>query len=82
LRLVLKTSGLVGAIAKWLAGGVAATAKRNRFSTAKPVRLALHIDEFDFPFNAQRSVIADRDFRWWHLCSQSNEETRIMNPTG
>jgi hypothetical protein len=82
LRLVLKTSGLVGTIAKGLACGVAATAKRDRFAAAKAVRLTLHIYEFDFPFNSQRPVIADRDFRRRHLCSQSNEETRISNPTG
>lgn len=69
LLLVLKTCGLVGAIAKGLACGVAATAKRDRGSTAKAVRLAFHIDEFEFPFDAQRTVIADSDFRRWHLSS-------------
>jgi hypothetical protein len=69
LLLVLKTSGLVGTIAKWLARGVATAAKRNRFAAAKAVRLALHVEKFYFPFNAQGSVIADRDFRRWHLCS-------------
>jgi hypothetical protein len=69
LLLVLKTSGLVGTIAKWLACGVATAAECNRFAAAKAVRLALHIEKFYFPFNTQGSVIADRDFRRWHLCS-------------
>jgi hypothetical protein len=76
LLLVLKTSGLVSTIAKGLACGVAATAKRDRGSTAKPVRIAFHIDEFEFSFDTQRSVIADSYFRWWHLCSNPTEETR------
>src|SRR6266852_5191493 len=76
LLLVLKTSGLVRPIAEWLARGVAATAKRDCGSTAKAVRLAFHIDEFDFPFDAQGPVTADCDFCWWHLCSQLTEETR------
>ena len=63
LLLVLKTCGLVRPIAKGLAGGVAATAKRDCGSTAKAVRLAFHIDEFDFPFDAQRTVIPDCDLR-------------------
>jgi hypothetical protein len=66
LLLVLKTSGLVGTIAKWLARGVATSAKRNRFAAAKAVRFSFHINEFDFPFEAQGPVIADRDFRRWH----------------
>ena len=69
LLFVLKTSGLVGTIAKWLACRVATAAKRNRFAAAKTVLLTLHIEKFDFPFDTQGSVIADRDFRRWHLYS-------------
>src|ERR1700688_4346240 len=76
LLLVLKTSGLVSPIAEGLVCGVAATAKRDCGSTAKAVRLTFHIDEFDFPFDTQGPVIADRDFCWWHLCSHLTEETR------
>jgi hypothetical protein len=82
LRLVLKTGGLVGAIAKWLAGGVAAAAKSDRFASAKPVRLALHINELDYAFDAQGAVIADRDFCRRHLYSQLNEDTRFLNLPG
>jgi hypothetical protein len=52
LLLVLKTCGLVRPIAKGLACGVAATAKCDCGATAKAVRLAFHVDEFDFPFDA------------------------------
>src|SRR6202030_2917548 len=54
---------------KWLARGVAASAKRNRFAATKAVLFSFHVDEFDFPLDAQGPIIADRDFRWWHLCS-------------
>ena len=69
LLLVLKTCGLVGAIAKWLACGVAASAKCECGSAAKAIRLAFHIDEFEFSFDAQRTVIADSNFCGCHLCS-------------
>jgi hypothetical protein len=62
LRLVLKASGLVGTVAKGLTRGVAATAECNGFAAAKSVRLPFHIDEFHYAFDAQWSVIADRDF--------------------
>jgi hypothetical protein len=52
LLLVLKACGLVRPIAKRLAGGVAATAKRECGAAAEAVWLAFHIDEFDFPFDA------------------------------
>jgi len=77
LLLILKARGLVRAVAKWLAGGVAATAKRDRVAAAKPVWLALHIDEFDFPFDAQGAVVANRDLCRWHLCSQWTEKIKI-----
>jgi hypothetical protein len=69
LLLVLKACGLVRPIAKRFIGGVAATAKRDCCAAAKTVRFSLHIDEFDFPFDAQGTVIADRDFCRWHLFS-------------
>jgi len=49
---------------------VAATAKRHGGPTAEAVRLSFHVDEFDFPFDAQRAVIADGDSCWWHLRSK------------
>jgi hypothetical protein len=69
LLLVLKTCSPVRPIAKRLACRMAATAKRNGGATAQAVRLAFHIDEFDFPFDAQWTVVANRDFRR-HLCSR------------
>jgi hypothetical protein len=63
LLLVLKTCGLVRAIAKGLICGVAATAKGDGGAAAKAVRLAFHIDEFNFPFDAQGAVIPDCDLR-------------------
>jgi hypothetical protein len=70
LLLVLKTCGLVRSIAKGLTSRVAATAKCDCGATAKTVRLALHVDEFDFPFDAQGPVTAYRNLCRWHFCSQ------------
>ncbi len=69
LLLVLKSGGLVRTIAKRLACRVAATAKGDSGPASKAVRLAIHIDEFHFPFDSQRAVIADSDLRRGHLCS-------------
>src|ERR1700730_4332146 len=69
LLLVLKACGLVRPIAKGLACGVAATAKRDGGATAEAVRLAFHIDKFDFPFDAQWTVVANRNLCRWHRCS-------------
>lgn len=68
--LVLKSCGLVRPIAKGFACRMAAAAKRNRSAAGKTVRLALHIDKFDFPFDAQGPVIANCDLCRWHLCSR------------
>jgi hypothetical protein len=70
LLLVLESCCLVRPIAKGLIRGVAATAKRHGGPAAEAVRLSFHVDEFDFPFDAQRAVIADGDFCWWHLRSK------------
>jgi hypothetical protein len=42
---------------------VAATAKGNGGASAESVRAAFDIDKFEFSFNAQWAVVADRDFR-------------------
>jgi hypothetical protein len=70
LLLVLKAYGLVRPIAKGLACRVAATAKHDHLAAAETVRLAFHIYEFDYPFDAQRAIIADRDFCRWQLFPQ------------
>ena len=68
--LVLEACGLMRPVAKGFAGGVPATAKRDSLASAKAEWLAFHIDEFDFPFNTQGTVIADCDLCRWHVCSQ------------
>ena len=66
LLLVLEAGGLVGTIAKGLAGGVSATAERDCRATRKAVRLAIHVEELNFPLYAQGAIIADGYFRGWH----------------
>lgn len=70
MLLVLKSRDLVRPIAKGLAGGVAATAKRDGCPAAQAVRLAFHVDQFDFSLDTQGPVIADRNFCWWHARSR------------
>ena len=62
LLLVLKSSRLVGAIAKRLVGRVSASAESDRGSSSEAIWLALHVDELDFPFDAQRAIIPNDDF--------------------
>jgi hypothetical protein len=62
LLLVLKSSRLVGAIAKRLVGRMSASAESDRGASSEAICLALHVDEFDFPFDAQRAVIPNYDF--------------------
>lgn len=67
--LVLKTCRLVRSIAKWLLGGVATAAKDNRLAASEGEWPAFHINEFNFPFDTQGAIIADRNLSWWHFCS-------------
>ena len=53
MLLVLKAGGLVRAIAKWLVRGMAATAEADGGASAESVRAALHVDDFEIPFDAQ-----------------------------
>jgi hypothetical protein len=71
LLFVLKPRGFMRTVAERLAGGVAATAKRDCGAPGKAVRLAIHIEKFDFPFDTQGTIIADRDFCWWHWISSA-----------
>jgi hypothetical protein len=63
LLLVLEARCLVRAVAKWLALGMAATAERKRLASGESVGFALHVDKFDWPLDAQGSIIANRDLR-------------------
>jgi len=80
LLLVFKARGLVRPIAKGLAGGVAATAKRDCGATSKAVGPAFHVDQLDFAFDAERTVIADCDFRRGHLYSYTQVDCRKISP--
>jgi len=62
LLLVLKSSRLVGAIAKRLVGRMSASAESDRGASSEAICLALHVDELDFPFDAQRAIIPNDDF--------------------
>ena len=61
LLLVLKTCGFVCAIAKRLVCGVSTAAKDDRAAASETIYLALHIDDFEIPFDAQRAVISNSD---------------------
>ena len=52
-----KAAFLVRAIAKWLVGGVTATAKRDRRSAVEPEDAPLRIDEFEIAFDTNRTVV-------------------------
>ena len=79
LLLILKTGGLVRAIAKRLVGGMPATAKRDGCPSAETIAAALHIDEFDFPFDAQRTIIANSNFIARHSGSLLAGPSRYRN---
>src|SRR5882762_1953399 len=59
LLLVLKSGHLVGPVAKGLVRRVPATAQGDGGASGEAVRLALHIHQVDFPFDAQRAVISN-----------------------
>ena len=61
LLLVLKTCGFVCAIAKGLIRRVPATAKGDCSAAGEAIRLALHIDDFEIPFDAQWAIISNDD---------------------
>ena len=63
LLLVLKTCGLVRAVAKGLVRGMSTAAKSECGASGETVWAALHIDKFAFAFNAQRAVISNDDLQ-------------------
>jgi hypothetical protein len=63
LLLILKSGGLVSSIAKRLVCGMAAAAQPYGGASAESKGAALHVHQFNFPFDTQRSIIANNDFR-------------------
>jgi hypothetical protein len=61
LLLVLKSGRFVGAVAKGLVRRVPATAEGDGGASSEAVRLALHIHQLDFPFDAQRAIVSNDD---------------------
>ena len=59
LLLVLKSGRLVTAVAKGFARRVPATAEGDGGASREAVRLALHIHQLDFPFDAQWAIISN-----------------------
>jgi hypothetical protein len=59
LLLVLKSGRLVRAIAKGFVRRVPATAEGDGGASREAVRLALHIHQLDFPFDAQWAIISN-----------------------
>ena len=57
LLLILKSSGLMSPIAEGLVCGVSAAAESDCGASGKAVGLTLHVDKFDFAFDAQWSII-------------------------
>jgi hypothetical protein len=63
LLLILKSSGLMSPIAERLICGVSAAAESDCGASGKAVGLTLHVDKFDFAFDAQWSIITYDNFR-------------------
>jgi hypothetical protein len=59
LLLVLKSGRLVGPVAKGLVRRVPAPAEGDGGASCEAVRLALHVHQLDFPFDAQRAIISN-----------------------
>jgi hypothetical protein len=78
LLLVLKSGRLVRTVAKGLAGGVSAPAESDRRATRKAVRLAIHVEDLNFPLDAQGAIVADGYFRGWHLSSRLSENAKSL----
>jgi len=76
LLLILKACGLVAAIAKWLAGGMAAATQSKGRTASQAVWFPVHVTQFNFPFDAQRTVVADCDLYGWHVSSKITPANR------
>jgi hypothetical protein len=62
LLLVLKSGRLVRAIAKRFISRVSAAAESDCCASGKAIGLTLHVNELDFPFDAQRPIITNYNF--------------------
>ena len=62
LLLVLKSGGLVSAIAERFVCRVPAAAEREDCAPGKTIGLTLHVNELDFTFDTQRAVITNDNF--------------------
>src|SRR5450759_1566769 len=66
---VMKTCGFVRAIAKGFVRGVPTTAKGDRVAAGEAIYLALHVDDFEFPFDAQWAIVSNDDLGRSHSSS-------------
>jgi hypothetical protein len=79
LLLVLKSSRLVGAVAKRLVRRVSATAESDRGASSEAIGLTLHVDELDFPFDTQRAIIPNDNLGRSHFSSVANSGSVMHN---
>jgi hypothetical protein len=59
---ILKTSGFVCSVAKWLICRVSTAAQANRRASSQPVDLALRVDNFKIAFDAKLPIITNNYF--------------------
>jgi hypothetical protein len=59
----LKTGGFVRTVAKGLICRMTATAEPDCGAAAEPVWPSLHVDNLNFPFDTQRPIIPNDNFR-------------------
>src|SRR5215469_7931106 len=63
-----KPNDLVGTVAEGLAGGVAATAKRDFRPAGEPEGFSSGINDLEVTFDPQRTIVRGSDFRCGHGC--------------
>jgi len=63
LLLVPKSGRFVGTVAKWLTRRVPTTAQSDGGTSGEAIRLTLHVDDFEIPFDAQRTIISNSNLR-------------------
>jgi hypothetical protein len=81
LLLVLESGGFVRSVAERLVCRVAAPAEREDCASGKAIGLALHVNEFDFAFDAQRAVITNDNFSCSHSSSAFDFLEHTQNPS-
>jgi hypothetical protein len=57
----------MGAVAEGLVCGVPAAAEPDGRSAGQTEGLSFRVKDFEFAFDAYRSVVIDRNFRGWHF---------------